>query len=393
MPVEVQATMEDGTLLHRVWDGRERSHDVVVDSASRIKTAVLDPDGRLLETARFNNHYPRRVRSWFWPRFSDDDAYDIAHLPWVSYDDGVTLGVVLAGGRSPRFLPPTWAQASHLAVVAAGYNLARRTAVSRASYSEPLGLPGGRALWSVSARRDRQSERATLGARAVFGPHLYRSPFHLFSVSVRAVRQFPGDSLADSGTVTAFQLSYTLRNMVTDFYPLRGGLLAVELAGGRRGLGSDWTFARFAGRAEVYRRVLGTTKVAVNLVAGATAGSAPRQEQFALTQAGNFRAPDFSTVVGERLTAANGELRVPLGAGTLLSVAAFGSVARYWGSGPEAAAGLRHEAGIGLRLFDNAFYGVQLDVPFWTGEAIGTRKLDFGRLSVRFGRPFRGPGL
>ena len=111
-----------------------------------------------------------------------------------------------------------------------------------------------------------------------------------------------------------------------------------------------------------------------------------------LSRGANFRAAQFDSVAGAHLTAVNSEIRVPLGTGTLLSVAAFANLAKYWGSGPEAARGLQREVGVGLRLFDNASIGVQLDVPFWTSAGPGTGRLDFARLALRFGRPFHGPG-
>ena len=393
MPVEVEATLADGTTLRRVWGGRERSHEIVVVAHARVRAAVLDPDGRLLETVRYNNYYPRRVRSAFWPRVSEDDAYDIVHLPFVFYDDGVELGLLFAGGRTPRLIPPTWMAPQHLAVVAAGYNLASGTVVAGLAYSGSLGLPGRRAYWDVSARRDRTREIATLGARALLGPHFYRGPFHTFGLAVKHERRLVGSAQADPGTVNSIEIGYSTRALVTDFYPLHGGVVAADIEGASRGLGSDWAFLRVAGRAAVYHRLLGGTKLALNVFAGGiVAGTAPRQRLLLLSREANFRAAPFDTVAGVRLTALNGEVRVPLGTGTLFSVAAFADVARYWGSGSHAPPGLQREVGVGLRLFDNASFGVQLDVPFWAGVGSGPASLGFTRLALRFGRPFHGPG-
>lgn len=392
MPVEVEITLEDGTVLRRVWDGRERSHELVIDSAPRVQGAVLDPDGRLLETRRFNNFYSRKVGSSFRPLAPEDEAYHFVHAPWGFYDDGVVLGVLLAGGRMPRLIPPTWLGPQHLALARVGYNFGAKSVAGTLTYANSLGLLGRRAFWEVGVGRDRRRERAAVSARTVFGPHFWRAPFHVVSASLKHERRFEAGREFDQGTVRSVELGYTLRALVTDFYPIRGGVLAVDAEGGWKGLGSDWAFLRLAGQAEVYRRILGGTKLALNGFAGTiAAGSAPRQKLLFLAREANFRAGQFDTVAGPHLAAFNGELRVPWGTGTLFGVAGFVNLAKYWGSRPEAAQGLKREVGLGLRLFDNASLGVQLDVPFWTADGTSER-LDFARLSLRVGRPFRGPG-
>lgn len=393
MPVEVEITLDDGTVLRRAWGGEEPSYAIVIESAQPVRKAVLDPNGRLLETARFNNFHPRKVGSSFLPAVPEDEAYHIVHLPLVSYDEGVELGLLLAGGRTPRLIAPAWPAPRHVTMASAAYNVRSRSPVVALAYAHSLGLLGRRAFWVVSASRDRARQQAAVSARAVYGPHLYRAPFHAVGVSLKHERRFEAGPEFDLGTVNSVQLGYTLRALVTDFYPIRGGVLAVDGEGGWKGLGSDWAFLRVAGQAEVYRRVLGGTKLALNLFGGAVvAGEAPRQKTLLLSREGNFRAGEFEAVAGERLTAFNGEFRVPLGTGTLFGAAAFVNFARYWGSGPEAARGLQREVGIGLRLFDNSSFAAQLDVPFWTSAGAGTERLDFARLSLRVGRPFRGPG-
>jgi hypothetical protein len=391
MPVDVELTLDDGSVLRRAWMGHEAVHQIVIDSAPRVRRAVLDPDQGLQETNRFNNLYPRRVRSSFLPRLSEDEAYHLIHLPAAFYDDGVELGLLLAGGRAPRGIPPTSLQFQHLAVVGAGYNLATKSALVGLAYSDRLALLGRRASWSMSVLRDGKRVSAQLSAGARFGPHLYNAPFHAVGVSLAHERRFETTPEFDQGTVNSFKLGYAFRGLVTDFYPLHGGMVAAEAEGGWKGLRSDWSFLRVAGRAEVYQRLLGGTKLALNVFGGTVAaGAAPRQKTLFLSREANFRAAQSDTVSGPHLTALNAELRVPVGTGTLLGVAGFVNLAKYWGSGPEAAGGLRREVGVGIRLLDN--YGVQLDVPLWTADGAGTETLDFARVSLRVGRPFRGPG-
>jgi hypothetical protein len=232
-----------------------------------------------------------------------------------------------------------------------------------------------------------------LSGRALFGPHLYRAPFHTLRLSLQRERRFETTPRFDQGTVTTLQAAYQLRGLVTDFYPTHGGVVTLDVEGGWKGLDSDWAFLRAAARAEAYQRVLGGAKVAVNGFAGIIAeGTAPRQKTLFLTREGNFRAGRLDSLAGRHLAALNGELRVPVGTGTILEVAGFVSLAKYWGSGPEAAGGLWREAGIGLRLLDNASSAVQLDLPLWTAGGTSAGVLNFSRLSLRVGRPFRGPG-
>lgn len=385
MPVEIEVTLGDGRTLRGTWTGEEPAHDFVIDSAPAVRRVVLDPDRRLLETNRSNNLHPRQLRSSFLPRVAEDDAYHVVHLPVAFYEEGVELGLLIAGGRAPRLIPPTWVQPHHFVVAAAGYNLATGSTVATLAYSSPFGLLGRRAFWGVRAARDSHRELATLSARALFSPHFYRAPFHLFSVTLERERRFQTTPESDRGTVTTIEASYTLRRLVTDFYPISGGVVALGLEGGEKALGSDWAFLRAAARVEVYQRVLGGAKLAFNAFAGTiAAGAAPRQKALFLSREGNFRAAASDTVAGAHLTALNTELRIPMGTGTVLQVAGFVNLGRYWGSGPEAAVGLRREVGVGLRLFDNASYAVQLDVPLRTADGAG--------LSVRIGRPFRGPG-
>lgn len=383
MPVEAVVVLANGATFRRGWDGRARSHRMVVDADSPVRSVTVDPDRRLLETRRFDNHYPARVRTSFQPRVREDDAYRIVHLPFLFYDGGLEVGGLLAGGRAPWVVPPALVGSEHFAIVAARYNLATGRTAGTVAYSSPLRWPARRTFWGARATRTRRVESVTVSARAVWGPHFYRAPFHAVSVSLGHERAFTSSAAFDRGRASTVELSYGMRSLVTDFYPVSGGALAVTAEAGWKGWRSDWAFVRVAAQAEVYRRVTGGSKLAVNLFGGTiAAGHAPRQKLLFLAREGNFRSGAVRGTAGEHLTALNAELRVPLGTGTIASLAAFGSFAAYWGAGPEAVRGVRREAGLGLRLFDNAAFALQLDLTV-TGRRPG--------LSLRFGRPFRGP--
>lgn len=77
VPVEVEVELADGTIVGRVWSGRQRVHTMVFDQA--VRRVRLDPAGKLwLETRRLDNH-----------RFA----------PGVDFEDGISgpLGDVVEG--------------------------------------------------------------------------------------------------------------------------------------------------------------------------------------------------------------------------------------------------------------------------------------------------------
>ncbi len=397
MPVAVRLTLESGEVLDRVWDGRAASDEIVVQSASRVRRAELDPDDHLLETDRFNNHHPRGLKTSLVPSFVHDDAYELGLLPLLWYDEGVEVGLLLLGGHAARFVPPAWVEQKHGVQLGAGYNFGTRSGRASLSYSSPLGFLGPRASWRFSAARSRHSEAWQVQLRWLLGPHFYRGPYHTLRLAVAHDRWLDSAGVrppVDLGTVNSLRAGYTLSTLVTDYYPIEGALVQIDAEGTADALGSNWEFFRGAGRIELYQPVVGGTKVVLNLFAGSVlAGAAPRQKQLLLAREGNFRASEFEAESGDQLTALNAELRVSVAKRLSLQAAAFASLGRYWGPGPEARSGTNYEFGLGVRLFDNAPVGVQLDFPLWAeGRLVQGSSLDFGRVTVRFGRPFRGPG-
>lgn len=398
MPVELRLTLENGAVLDRVWDGRASTDEIVVESASPVSTAVLDPDGHLLETDRFNNHHPRRFKHSLVPAFVRDDAYELGYVPLVWYDEGVEVGILLMGGHGAQFVPPAFVEQRHGAFLAGLYNFETQSLRASFSYSSPLAVLGARSRWSVRAARDRKSETGQVEIRSLWGPNFYRGPFHTLRFAAEHDRWLDTADVrvpVDVGTVNTLRTGYTLNTLVTDYHPVAGLVLEVDGEGTWDALGSDWAFFRSAGRAELYLPVAGATKVALNvLVGGMIAGTAPRQKRLQLAREGNFRASDFQAESGDRLAAVNAELRMPLGRGVFpLQAAAFASFGGYWGSGSPGQTNDNYEAGLGLRLFDNAPYGLQVDWPVWArGRLVAGESWDPSRLTIRFGRPFRGPG-
>lgn len=397
MPVELRLTLESGEVLERVWDGRATTDEVVVESASRIRRAVLDPDAHLLETDRFNNHQPRGLKTSLVPAFVHDDAYELGHVPLLWYDHGVEVGLLLVGGHGARFVPPAWVEQKHMLGFRTVYNFGSRSARASLSYSNPVGFLGARAGWGFRVARDDDRETAEARLRWLLGPRFYRGPYHTLRLVVAHDRWRDSAGVrprVDLGTVNTVRAGYTLSALLTDYYPIQGALVEVETEGSWHALGSDWEFFRGAGRVELYQPVAGGIKVAMNLLAGGVlAGAAPRQKQLGLTREGNFRAAEFEGELGDALTAVNAELRVVLARRLSLGAALFAGAARAWDSGAGARGGTNYELGLGIRMFDNAPYALQVDWPVWAqGRLVGGKRWDPGRLTFRVGRPFRGAG-
>jgi hypothetical protein len=61
MPVDVKLVFKDGTQEMVTLDGKDKEEVVVVPKGKTIKTATADPDNKLLDMDRVNNHVPRQV--------------------------------------------------------------------------------------------------------------------------------------------------------------------------------------------------------------------------------------------------------------------------------------------------------------------------------------------
>jgi hypothetical protein len=61
LPVEVRATLADGSTVQRLWDAASAEGTVILESESPVVRVQADPDEMLPDANRFNNHYPRRI--------------------------------------------------------------------------------------------------------------------------------------------------------------------------------------------------------------------------------------------------------------------------------------------------------------------------------------------
>ena len=56
MPVDVLIVLEDGKKIRQNWDGKERWHRIKMETNSRIKTALVDPEDKLALDINVNNN-------------------------------------------------------------------------------------------------------------------------------------------------------------------------------------------------------------------------------------------------------------------------------------------------------------------------------------------------
>jgi hypothetical protein len=56
IPVEVLIELEDGEKIERTWDGKERWHKLVLETKSKIKSATIDPEDKIVLDIDVNNN-------------------------------------------------------------------------------------------------------------------------------------------------------------------------------------------------------------------------------------------------------------------------------------------------------------------------------------------------
>ena len=77
-PVEVEVTLRSGATARQVWDGSGESGELVFRTPSRVVRATIDPDHRLPDLDRLNNHDPVRIVSGANEAAYPLDAYVLA---------------------------------------------------------------------------------------------------------------------------------------------------------------------------------------------------------------------------------------------------------------------------------------------------------------------------
>lgn len=393
MPVVVRVSFDGGRSEDLTWDGRGEESKMRVRSPTPARAARLDPDRRLLETDLENNAFPRRRVLSLNPLSMPADAYALSWLPLAWYDSGLEVGGGIVFGGPPEFGLPYGMRRKHEVWMFGLHNVERRTTNFHFSYWTPTDAIGPRGLAGATLATEPGENRAGLHLRWFVGPHFYQAPTHTIEISGLHERQ-AADSAADPdrrpfdvGTVRSVRARYVFNALMTDYCPLRGSFVDGAVEVGTPALGSDWRFARATVRTETYLPVTSRSKLALSAFLGSVFGDAPRQRTMSLTRDGGFAWDRLKPIYGRHLAAMNAEIRIPIGE-LPLAGAAFVGLARYWKSTDTSRQRVISEAGIGLRLFDNAPFAVQIDWPLWVDSPVAGRRLESRRLVVRAGPVF-----
>jgi hypothetical protein len=291
MPVEIQATFADGTTQTRVGDedslGNHLSPSVftcgfISHSRSRIRSVILDPERKLLESDRWNNYFPRRIR--IEPIFDlpSYDAYQVFYGPyiWWSQHNGLEPGAWLMGRQ---FIDAGPLRGKHIWTLSGVYYTNLRTSELGGSYSTPLSGVSNDLRLGLGAT---YSPRVQTRFNAEFSYHQGRV-FGPPSTDSKLAYQYWG--IRDTGWLCqrdwhggrVGKIEYSVRHQTRQRCLRHDAQLRLALAD--RALGSDSGFQRFSLETRESWRPLRNLRFNLRFFAGYAGGSPPPQEQFFLS--------------------------------------------------------------------------------------------------------------
>ena len=294
MPVEVM--VEDGRGLSMVkeiaGDSAETTVPFTLGKAHRV---VLDPDEKLLESDRWNNFYPRKLRISPVIDIPSLDAYQVFFGPLLSYGSraGVTLTAWLQGRRfyDYDFLIGRHQWTANVdyrpKIGNVGYGFAYQTPLHISKELKTrlnFGLSNG--LWE---------HKANVGVFTKIKPSILSSDGHEFHTGLgyREVETIEYvDSLDfEAGTVTEAKLGYK--------YALQKRQVRAQLdfaiQSGKQILLGDYDFDKFSLTARPDFIINPDFKINSRLFAGFIRGIAPRHEEFFLT--GSVRLSGLASIL------------------------------------------------------------------------------------------------
>ena len=97
LPVEVRATLADGSTVSRLWHAGTSAGSIVLDSTSPVVRVHADPDEMLPDANRFDNHWPRQILVNH--PFRSEDAPDIGR-PLDAYVISISPTGISGGFRN-----------------------------------------------------------------------------------------------------------------------------------------------------------------------------------------------------------------------------------------------------------------------------------------------------
>lgn len=279
LPADVLIETESGARVFPLNTKQDVDTIIVPASAGSVKRVTIDPYGYLMETNRWNNHYPRKFRMKPIFAFPSFDYYTILYAPYLWYGtyDGIKVGMYFLGDQ---FADVDFIKGRHQWLFGANYAFTSKKVYFTLRYQTPLLFEHGirtRVRFTGTNTNDEMRFRA--GLLNSFGVPFSRSPqwtVHTFLSHSRLMSLEQIDSIDwELGTVGV--LENTLGYNQAGWHAQLGVSAAHEL------LGSDWNFARVTFTVKKEARL--GIPFSIRVFAGRIFGDAPAQEQLYLSGA------------------------------------------------------------------------------------------------------------
>ncbi len=347
IPVDVEATLADGTKVRQRWEMLDRRGTLTFISDKPIKSVTLDPDHALPDLDRSDNFAPKGL--------------DLS--PWLDHgmlhgrsDDGLILGIRL------EHIHVGWAFGLERIVfqhsLKSNFCFADRCTSEWGFAQKDEGhIFAGDGVIHFRWHRDRTDVQLSLNALYHNRYNVARDPGRLFSIGMSYERR---------SRVARLALSYKL---------------------GLNVWGREYAFQKFSWSHEIRTRLWWQTLWVQRTVWGWREGRAPEERDFRLKDFAGFRAFDLQS---DWVFAQSNELRLPIPTLNKIDIGpipfsvgaiAFVNVAILKAEQHV----VRAEAGLGVTL---GFYGspiVYVEYPLWVNTQEGAQV----GWSVRFEREFR----
>ncbi len=272
MPFELRLNLENHREDHIFLDGNFTDTTIRYESPSRLKSVILDPDRKLLEVNRWNNHWPRKISIKPIFDFPDFDAYQVFYYPYVWYQtvDGLQVG---GGLQGRQFLPMDQFHGSNSWDYHAVYGTKSRRFLHAASYSFPL-RRGLIAKLELAYNQGEEREKVSLTKSVYHG--IFSEPEHTYALSYEHCwlngYLYKMEKYWARSNLHVVQTNYTFKKRSRRF----SHYLAPQLIYGT----GDFDFTSFSLRISEFIRTNWNNGFSVKLFGGYVAGKPPRQYRF-----------------------------------------------------------------------------------------------------------------
>lgn len=360
--------------------------DTTIEVQEFVRSVTIDPDRKILETNRWNNHWPRKrsIKPVF--DFPDFDAYQIFYYPYMWYQtvDGIQVG---GGLQGRQFLPMEQFHGSNSWDYHAVFGTKSKSFLHGASYSFPIRKPLIARL-ELGYNPVEGREKVSL-TRSVFHG-LFSQPTHKFLLSYEHCwlggYRYKMEKYWEASNLHIIEVSYIYRmrtRRLTHY-------LTPQLIYGT----GDLDFTRVSVRINEFIRTTWNNGFTAKLYAGYIGGTPPRQYRFypsgslfptgespfALTYEGRFSplehwhiegGPDLKGYYGREMSG-TGALTASLCTPYLLSRSWFPSTV-FFDTGilfdENGDTGMLYDAGVTLNIGP-----LFMDFPLWVSKPAADEK-------------------